>query len=54
MRNEHSQHDAENVSADRRNFFKKTAALSATAIAGTSLLAGTEAGAAEDPNIMKT
>jgi len=54
MRSEFSQHDAENVTVDRRNFFKKTAALSATAIAGTSLLAGTKAMAEDDPYIMKT
>jgi len=54
MREEHSQHDAENVSAERRSFFKKTAALSATAIAGTSLLAGTKAMAEDDPFIMNT
>jgi len=54
MRNEHSQNDAENVSAERRNFFKKTAALSATAIAGTSILAGTKAAAEDDPFIMNT
>jgi sulfane dehydrogenase subunit SoxC len=54
MRSEHSQHDAENATVDRRNFFKKTAALSATAIAGTSLLAGTKAMAEDDPFIMNT
>ncbi|MEJ2500095.1 MAG: sulfite dehydrogenase [Campylobacterales bacterium] len=54
MRNEHSQHDAENVSAERRDFFKKTAALSATAIAGTGMLAGTNAMAEDDPYIMNT
>jgi len=54
MREEHSQHDAENVSAERRNFFKKTATLSATAIAGTSLLAGAKAMAEDDPFIMNT
>lgn len=54
MRNEHSQQDVENVSAERRNFFKKTAALSATAIAGTSMLAGTKAMAEDDPMIMNT
>jgi sulfane dehydrogenase subunit SoxC len=54
MRNEHSQHDAENVSAERRNFFKKTAALSATAIAGAGMLSGTRAMAEDDPVIMNT
>jgi len=54
MRSEHSQHDAENVTVDRRNFFKKTAALSATALAGTSLLAGSKAMAEDDPYIMNT
>jgi len=54
MRNEHSQHEAENVSAERRDFFKKTAALSATAIAGAGMLAGTNAMAEDDPVIMNT
>jgi len=54
MRNEYSQHDAENVSAERRNFFKKTAALSATAIAGAGMLSGTRAMAEDDPVIMNT
>ena len=54
MRNDNSQHDAENVSAERRDFFKKTAALSATAIAGTGMLAGTNAMAEDDPVIMNT
>ncbi|MHC3995127.1 sulfite dehydrogenase [Thiomicrolovo sp. ZZH C-3] len=54
MRNEHSQHDAENVSAERRDFFKKTAALSATAIAGAGMLSGTRAMAEDDPVIMNT
>ncbi|MBD3801243.1 MAG: sulfite dehydrogenase [Campylobacterales bacterium] len=54
MRNEHSQHDAENVSAERRSFFKKTAALSATAIAGAGILSGTRAMAEDDPVIMNT
>lgn len=54
MRNDNSQHDAENVSAERRAFFKKTAALSATALAGAGMLAGTDAMAEDDPFIMKT
>ncbi len=54
MRNEHSQHDVENVSAERRNFFKKTAALSATAIAGAGMLGATNAMAEDDPVIMNT
>ncbi len=49
MKKEHSTLNAETVSADRRDFFRKTAALSATAIAGTSLLAEGSVTAADDP-----
>lgn len=42
--------NVENSSLDRRDFFRKTAALSVTALAGTSLLASEEAG---DPAILK-
>jgi sulfane dehydrogenase subunit SoxC len=37
---------------DRREFFKKTVALSATALAGTSLLASNSANSVDDPAIM--
>ncbi|HIP14575.1 MAG TPA: sulfite dehydrogenase, partial [Sulfurimonas autotrophica] len=41
--------NAEDTTLDRRDFFRKTAALSVTALAGTSLLASEEAG---DPAIL--
>ncbi len=42
--------DVERTSIDRRDFFRKTAALSVTALAGTSLLASEQAG---NPAILK-
>lgn len=49
MKKEHTTLNADTVSADRRDFFRKTAALSATAIAGTSLLAEGSVSAEDDP-----
>ena len=47
---ETSSNDTKNTLA-RRDFFRKSAALSATALAGTSIFAGTKA-MADDPAIM--
>lgn len=43
MRKKLTQQDVENVMAERRDFLKRTAVLSATAFFGTSVLAGTKA-----------
>lgn len=61
MENNNSHKDAKSLSndngsmqTDRRDFFRKSAVLSAGALAGTSIFAGTEALAEDDPNIMNT